>query len=454
MQQFSCIACKKNYPLSEIRFVCECGGLLDLVQPLDELKKQDLKKIFDERLGARELPDSSGVWRYRELLFNAKIPPNPPFIKGGAKQSLAKQNQDSRAGGFIISRNEGNTRLYPVEKLSAELGIKLSFKHEGENPTASFKDRGMTVAVSAGAAAGCRNFICASTGNTSASLASYCSSAGLNGIVIIPEGKIAYGKLSQALAYGAKVLQVQGDFDVAMKLVQELGDKFDRENPAESVYVLNSLNPFRVEGQKTIILELLQQLNWQAPDWIVCPAGNLGNVSAFGKAIAEAHALGLIDKIPRLAAVQASGANPFFKYFESGWKKFEAVDNPETIATAIKIGNPISHPRARRAIEETSGVVLEASEDEIMDAKAAIDAVGIGCEPASACSLAGVRQLVKQGKIKQGDAVVGILTGHLLKDPDATINYHTGKIDAVEAAQANQPVQIEAKVEAVLAVVG
>ena len=203
----------------------------------------------------------------------------------------------------------------------------------------------------------------------------------------------------------------------------------------------------------TRLLELLQQLGWKAPDWIVCPAGNLGNVSSFGKAIAEAHALGLIDKKPRLVAVQASGANPFFKYFESGWEKFEAVENVETIATAIKIGNPISHARARRAIEETNGVVLEASEDEIMDAKAAIDGAGIGCEPASACSLAGVRQLVKNDKIKKGESVVGILTGHLLKDPDATINYHTGKIDGVEAAQANQPIQIEASVEAVLSAV-
>lgn len=443
MQKLICSSCQKEFPLAENRVVCECDGLLDLQQPLEELKKQDLKKVFDDRLSSRDLPDASGVWRFRELLFEVK----PPLIKGGAKHSSEEKNQADRAGGFI-SRFEGNTRLYPSEKISAEVGVEVFFKHEGENPSASFKDRGMTAAITAGASAGCRNFVCASTGNTSASLASYCSHAGLNGIVIIPEGKIAFGKLSQALAFGANVLQIKGNFDAAMQLVNELGRKFDPENPSESVYILNSVNPFRVEGQKTIVLEILQQLAWQAPDWIVLPAGNLGNTSAFGKAIAEAYELGLIDKKPRLAAVQASGANPFFQYFKSGWEKFETVDDPETIATAIKIGNPQSYLRARKAIEATNGVVLEASEDEILDAKATIDAAGIGCEPASACSLAGIRQLVKSGEIKKGERVVGVLTGHLLKDPDATISYHTGKLEGIDNKKANQPVQIEASVDA------
>ncbi|MCF7846128.1 MAG: threonine synthase [Candidatus Peribacteraceae bacterium] len=432
MQKLICSSCQKEFALADKRVVCECGGLLDLEQPLEDLKKLDLKKIFDDRLGSRELPDASGVWRYRELLF-----PSP----------------DKGRPGGVISRFEGNTRLYHSEKISAEIGSDVFFKHEGENPSASFKDRGMTAAVTAGAGIGCRNFVCASTGNTSASLASYCSHAGLNGIVVIPEGKIAYGKLSQALAFGAKVLQVKGNFDAAMNLVNELGRKFDPDNPGESVYVLNSVNPFRIEGQKTIVLEILQQLNWEAPDWIVLPAGNLGNTSAFGKAISEAFELGLIKKKPRLAAVQATGANPFFKYFESGWKEFAAVEDPETIATAIKIGNPQSYLRARKAIEATDGVVLEASEDEILDAKATIDGAGIGCEPASACSLAGIRQLVKSGAIKKGQKVVGVLTGHLLKDPDATINYHLGKLDGIEAKKANQPVEIEASVDAFFAAI-
>jgi len=421
-----CPACEKQFDLTDNRVVCDCGGLLDLIQPLEELKKQNLKEIFDSRLGARELPDSSGVWRYRELLFPVEE---------------------------IMSRGEGNTRLYPAPQISAELGCEILFKHEGENPSGSFKDRGMTAAISAGAAIGCRNFVCASTGNTSASLASYCAANGLNGIVIIPEGKIAFGKLSQALAFGAKVLQVDGDFDAAMQLVNELGKKFDPVNPSESVYVLNSVNPFRIEGQKTIVFEILQQLNWEAPDWIVLPAGNLGNTSAFGKAISEAFELGLIDRKPRLAAVQAAGANPFFKYFESGWQKFEAVENPETIATAIKIGNPQSFLRAKRAIEATNGIVLEATEDEILNAKATIDAAGIGCEPASACSLAGIRQLVQSGETKKGEKVVGILTGHLLKDPDTTVNYHSGKLTGSSATLVNQPRKIEANVAAVLAAI-
>ncbi|MFA6458628.1 MAG: threonine synthase [Patescibacteria group bacterium] len=426
MLKLICNSCQKEFALAENRVVCDCGGLLDLVQPLEELKKLDLKKTFDARLGSRTLLDGSGVWRFRELLFPAQK---------------------------IISKWEGNTRLYFSEKISQEIGAEIFFKHEGENPSGSFKDRGMTAAITAGASAGCRNFVCASTGNTSASLASYCADAGLNGIVIIPEGKIAFGKLSQALAFGAKVLQIKGNFDAAMQLVNELSRKFDPENPSESVYILNSVNPFRVEGQKTIVLEILQQLNWEAPDWIVLPAGNLGNTSAFGKAITEAFALGLIAKKPRIAVVQAAGANPFFKYFQSGWTKFEPVADPETIATAIKIGNPQSYLRAKRAIESTDGVVLEASENEILDAKATIDAAGIGCEPASACSLAGIRQLVKSGEIKKGQKVVGVLTGHLLKDPDTTIDYHLGKLANVEITKANRPIAIDATVDAFLSAI-
>ena len=426
MQKLTCNSCEKEFELDANRIVCECGGLLDVIQPLDELRKLDLRKIFDERLGSRELPDGSGGWRFRELLFPAEK---------------------------IISRWEGNTRMYFSKRVSDEIGAEILFKHEGENPSGSFKDRGMTAAITAGATAGCRNFVCASTGNTSASLASYCAVAGLNGIVVIPEGKISFGKLSQALAFGAKVLQIRGNFDAAMQLVNELERKFDPANPAESVYILNSVNPFRVEGQKTIVFEILQQLKWDAPDWIVLPAGNLGNTAAFGKAISEAFELGLIAKKPRIASVQSAGANPFFKYFESGWEKFEPVADPETIATAIKIGNPQSFLRAKRAIEMTNGVVLEATEDEILDAKATIDAAGIGCEPASACSLAGIRQLKKSGEIRPGEKVIGILTGHLLKDPDATVNYHSGKIDGIDARKANRPVAIDADVDAFFAAI-
>lgn len=424
--QLRCLDCSQTAALESARVTCKCGGLLDVVQNLTELKKINLKKIFDERIGGRDELDRSGVWRFRELLIESKN---------------------------VISRAEGNTRLYPVPQIGEPLGVDLFFKHEGENPTGSFKDRGMTVAITAGAAAGYRTFVCASTGNTSASLASYCATAGMNGIVIIPAGKIAYGKLSQSLAYGAKVLQIEGDFDAAMKLVAQLGKQFDAENPAKSIYILNSVNPFRIEGQKTIVFEMLQQLGWKAPDWITLPAGNLGNTSAFGKAIEEAFELGLIDRKPRIAAVQAAGANPFFTAFTNGFpEKCEPVV-AETIATAVKIGDPVSYPRAVRAIRGTDGIVLQATDEEIMDAKATIDAVGIGCEPASACTLAGIRQLVANGEMKKGETVVGILTGHLLKDPDATINYHLNKLGKITPKRANQPITIEPTVEAVLAAI-
>ncbi len=424
MRELKCISCEKTYPTTEVRFACDCGGLLDLTQPLTELDGSELKKEFDSRLSSHKALDRSGVWRFRELLFDPDT---------------------------TVSRLEGDTRLYPAADIGQSLNITLYLKHEGENPTGSFKDRGMTTAITAGVAAGCDKFICASTGNTSASLASYCATAGKTGIVIIPEGKIAYGKLSQALAYGAKVLQIKGDFDAAMQLVTEIGEKFDQENTANSIYVLNSINPFRVEGQKTIIFELFQQLSWQAPDWIVLPGGNLGNTSAFGKAIAEAYELGLIDKKPRLAVVQATGANPFYTAYKNGFPDNIEPVEAETIATAVKIGNPKSYTRAMRAIKETDGVIVEVNDNEIMDAKATIDGAGIGCEPASACSLAGLRQLVADSTIKSGETVVGILTGHLLKDPDATINYHTGKLAGIDSKQANQPQPIDTNVEAVLA---
>jgi len=422
---FSCIDCGTTYDdITSVRFACDCGGLLDLVQPLEELKKLDLKKIFDDRLSAHDLPDASGVWRFRELLFDA--PENK-----------------------IISRFEGNTRLYPAKKLSDELGIELRFKHEGENPTGSFKDRGLNVAMTAGYIAGAEKFVCASTGNTSAGLASYAASRGLTGIVIIPEGKISYSKLSQAMAYGAKVLQIQGDFDVAMKLVQEIAENFEKTG----IYVLNSLNPFRVEGQKTIVFEILQQLHWRAPDWIVAPGGNLGNTSAFGKAISEAYELGLIDKKPRLAIIQAEGANPFYAAYKAGFPTSHEPVTADTIATAIKIGNPVSYPRAVRSITETDGVVEQVTDTEIMDAKAAIDGCGIGCEPASATTLAGIRRLRADGTIQDGEQVIGILTGHILKDPDATTGYHLGQLDGIESAHANKPQSVEASLEAVIAAI-
>ena len=263
---------------------------------------------------------------------------------------------------------------------------------------------GMTVANMMGASA----VACASTGNTSASLASYAAQAGMNCIVFLPAGNVAAGKLAQSLAYGATTIQINGDFDDAMRLVEQVCNE-------EGIYLLNSLNPFRIEGQKAIGFELLQQLDWQAPDWVVLPAGNLGNTSAIGKAFRQAYQLSLISHMPRIASIQATGANPFYRSFMQKFAQREQVQ-AHTVATAIKIGNPVSYSRAVRVIEESDGVVEEVTDEEILNAKTIIDRAGIGCEPASAATLAGIRKLVARGVIKHDEHVVGILTGNMLKD--------------------------------------
>jgi len=291
---------------------------------------------------------------------------------------------------------------------------------------------------------GAKTVACASTGNTSASMASYAARAGLAAVVFIPHGAVALGKLSQSIAYGARTVQISGDFDAAMRLVREVA-------ASQGIYVLNSINPYRLEGQKTIVFETLQQLGWSPPDWIALPGGNLGNTSAFGKALWEAKELGLISRLPRLAVVQAAGANPFYRAYRSGFHEYRPVA-AQTVATAIKIGDPVSYRKAKRAIEWTDGVVEEVTDREILDAKAQIDAAGIGCEPASAASLAGVRKLVEAGAVRRGDRVVAILTGHLLKDPDNTIGYHLGTVGAAPGRYANRPVVIEPRLEDVLKV--
>ncbi|RME41548.1 MAG: threonine synthase [Caldilineae bacterium] len=419
-----CIQCEREYPAGEIRYLCECGGLLDVWHNLEELRPHISRGLFDGRLsgppGPHDAPTvNSGVWRYREIILPANA-------------------ED------IISRREGNTPLYAHPRLSEFVGVERFYaKHEGENPTGSFKDRGMTVGVTQARLLGARAVACASTGNTSASLAAYAAMAGLPALVFIPAGKIAAGKLAQALAYGAKTLQVAGDFDDAMRLVRQVCDRL-------GVYLLNSLNPFRLEGQKAIVLEVLQGFRWSPPDWIVLPAGNLGNTAAFGKALHEAHRLGLIDRLPRLAAVQAEGASPFYQSYRAGFAQRVTV-KAETVATAIRIGNPVSYPRAIRALRWTDGVVTAVGDAEIMDAKAVVDGAGIGCEPASAAAVAGARKLVAGGVIRPDETVVAILTGNLLKDPGATVAYHSGEWPA--ARYANAPMQVEAELAAVQSLV-
>ncbi len=426
-----CVECAAFYPAIEAgatpRYRCDCGGVLDVemkyslaraqVAPFDAYSNVEfdsdlvpsagakLRQLFDERASTppiwsisadRLLLDYSGVWRYRELLL-----PAPEQ--------------------YIVSRPEGNTSLYPVgmencgpgrvghRQIGVYAGLeRLFLKHEGENPTGSFKDRGMTVGVTMAQLLGARAVACASTGNTSASLASYAAQAGMRGIVFLPAGNVAGGKLAQTLAYGAAAIAIDGDFDDAMRLVEQVCSEL-------GIYLLNSLNPFRIEGQKAIGFEILQQLDWQAPDWLVLPAGNLGNTSAIGKAFRQAYELSLINHMPRFAAIQAEGANPFYRSFKSGFAGRESVQ-AHTVASAIKIGNPVSYMRARRVIEESNGIVEEVTDAEILAAKSVIDHAGIGCEPASAATVAGIRKLVAGGVIKRDERVVGILTGNLLKD--------------------------------------
>jgi threonine synthase len=415
--KLKCIACGAEYPPQEIRYNCDCGGLLDVEHDLDSLRGQVSRELFDSRLRDLSLPYTSGVWRYRELIL--------PLDEGA-----------------IVSRPEGNTSLYRSPPLNNWLGVdNLYLKHEGENPTGSFKDRGMTVGVTWAKLLGCQAVACASTGNTSASLAAYAAMGGLLAIVFVPQGQIAFGKLSQALAHGAKTLQVRGDFDTAMRLVRQACNEL-------GLYLLNSLNPFRLEGQKSVVFEAVQQLGWEVPDWIVLPAGNLGNTSAFGKALYELKELGLIGRMPRLAAVQAQGANPFYRSFLGGFQQQQRVE-AHTIATAIRIGDPVSYPRAVRALRWTDGLVTEVTDQEIMDAKAQVDAAGIGCEPASAAAVAGAKKLIETGVIGREEKVLVILTGHLLKDPQATVDYHLEKLADLTPGYANRPVTIEPTLEAV-----
>jgi threonine synthase len=398
-----CERCGKEFPELTMRSRCECGGLFEARHPAPSVRGDALARRFALRKGEDQPLSRSGVWRFHELVH--------PGVKQG-----------------IVSHPEGNTPVLhraPVADWTGSPGLRL--KHEGHNPTGSFKDRGMTVGVTQALRLGARAVACASTGNTAASLAAYAGQAGLPALVLVPAGHVTPGKLGQALAYGARTLLVRGSFDDCLRLVQEAEGRL-------GVYLLNSVNPFRIEGQKTIVLELLEQCGWHSPDWIVLPAGNLGNTAAFGAALRAAHQLGLIDRVPRLAAIQAAGAAPFAAAFREGFARRQRV-SAETVATAIRIGDPASWDRGVRAIRETNGVVTDVSDAEILEAKAVVDRSGVGCEPASAASVAGVRKLVAEGTIAKQASVVAVLTGHLLKDPGAP--------------GPNQPVEIEAEIGAV-----
>jgi threonine synthase len=415
--------------------------------------------FFEHRWGTRGIAgagklDFSGVWRFRELM---------PFYR----------SEDQ-----IVTIGEGRTVLQQADLLARELGMnpgRLFLQYEGLNPSGSFKDNGMTAAFTHARMVGARRVACASTGNTSASLAMYGSLSELQSIVFIGSGRISFGKLSQALDYGAKTLQIDGDFDACLRRVKQIAV----ERPEIGVYLMNSVNPFRLEGQKSIMYRILEARDWEPVDWIIVPGGNLGNCSAFGKAFAELHALGLVRRIPRLAIINAAGANTLHELVNHRgltWNHgqvdcqkigelYRWMDDsgyhPHTIASAIEISRPVNLPKALRALDVMNGVVREVSDEEILEHRALVARYGFGCEPASAASVAGLRRLREDGTIGSSETVACILTGHELKDPNATVLYHTG-IDMKHAQESaptveprgrlsNRPIRVRDDLDSIIA---
>lgn len=396
--------CRARFPITDIIYNCpKCSGLLEVVY--DFAGQDSWKGLWRSRRTSNAPLDQSGVWRYREFI---------PFLHDY---------------GSVVTLREGNTPLLESRRAAQYGGLdRLVFKHQGFNPTGSFKDNGMTCGVAQARRLGVSRVACVSTGNTSASMAAYASAAGLQPVIFLPHGNIAFGKLAQALEYGARTIQVEANFDQILVLVRRLAEEC-------GIYLLNSINPFRIEGQKTIMLEMMDQRNWRVPDWVVLPGGNLGNTSAFGKALREMKQLGLIDRLPRLAVIQAAGAAPFYELMQTPDRgKLPAVAEPRTLATAIRIGDPVSWPKALHEVVTSGGVVEKVSEQEIADAKAIIGRSGIGCEPASAATLAGIRKLTASGAISHDADVVAILTGNLMKDPEYVQGYHNGTLQSPDGA--------------------
>ncbi len=372
-------------------FCDACGGLLAFELNPAAFDAAQLRATFSERRRSNDPLDTSGVWRFRELL--------PP-----------------RAAGDVVTLRENVVPLYEARQGAEFAGsTRVAYLHLGMNPTASFKDAGMTAAMSHAKARGARVAVCASTGNTAASMAAYGARAGITALVLVPAGGISEAKMAQTLDYGATVAAIDGDFDRALEVVRAL-------DPAR-VAIVNSVNPYRIEGQKCAAFALLEARDWRAPDWLILPGGNLGNSSAFGKGFREARALGLIDRLPRIAVVQAAGAAPFARLFHDGGDLVPV--RAQTTATAIKIGAPASWRKALAEVRASGGTVLDVTDAEIADARAIVGRDGVGCEPASAASLAGLRKLRAAGTVGAGDDVVLVLTGHVLKDGAYAAAYHT-----------------------------
>lgn len=412
--KLSCTECGQGRSITDPVWRCECGGLLQVEQRLGELDGEKLRRVFDERLAHRNTPYASGVWRYKELIH-----PELPVER-------------------IVTKYEGNTGLYDSEPVRRFTGVRdLRLKAQSENPSGSFKDNGMTVAVSQGAWLGYERFACSSTGNTSSSLAMYAALSGKASYVFVPEEGVAGGKVLQTAAYGARMIRFQGTYDDGIRFLE-------RHAAELGLYVCNSMNPFRIEGQKSIVYEIAQALNWMLPDWIVLPGGALSNGSALGKGLQDMLATGLISRMPRVAVVQAEGASPFHRMIERGLKELTPEPRPHTLASALNIGNPPSWKKAAAVLQATRGVTVSVTDKEIMEAKAVIDRAGIGCEPASAASAAGLRKLVARGIVDKDETAVCLLTGHMLKDTDALQRYVTR-----EAADAGMPVSSALELEQV-----
>ena len=390
-----------------------CGGLLEVKCEFDAFDPDELRHRWHQRRLSGEPIDRSGVWRFRELL---------PFIQAGER---------------VISLSEGSTPLVGTRGAGWWAGpIHLTIKHQGNNPTGSFKDLGMTACITRAALKGVQVVACASTGNTSSSMAAYAARAGMKAVLFVPYQQISAAKLAQALDFGAQVIEVGDTFDQAFCLLREVA-------PEMSLYLVNSVNPFRIEGQKTIVAELMEQRAWRPPDFIVVPGGNLGNASAIGKGLRELKEFGFIEKVPRVVVIQAAGANPFFKTLAANSPELIPVENPATDATAIRIGRPANWKKARRVLEWSGGFCESVTDEEIFEAKTMLAEDGVGCEPASAATVAGVRKLVRAGKIERHADVVAILTGHQLKDTEYVMRRR------LQSQANNQRARVEANLEAV-----
>jgi len=426
---FQCInpECGAVYPLNSIVYQCKsCGSLLEVQHDLKQLKRRDAKgwmKLFEGRYKSNEWPYGSGVWAKKEWVL--------PDIK----------NEN------IVSLYEGGTNLFWAERFGKIVGVKdLWLKLCGNTHSGSFKDLGMTVLVSQvkqmiSEGAPIKAVVCASTGDTSAALATYCAAAGIPSIVLLPRGKISIAQLIQPVSNGALVLYLDTDFDGCMKLVQEI-------TKDETLYLANSMNSLRVEGQQTVGIEIVQQFDWEAPDVIIIPGGNLGNVSALGKGLMMMKNLGLISKLPRIVVAQAEHANPLYRSFKNGFESFEPMRAKKTLASAIQIGNPVSIQKAIRTLKQFDGIVEQASEEELADAAALGDKTGMFNCPHTGVALAALIKLLKAGKIDKSERVVVISTAHGLKFVEMKVKYHQKKL-GFPCRHANQPIELPARLDAV-----